>query len=72
MSKIVFYATWININGRVKYDQIKLKIDEDMKAIWKTYHRRLTKGPTKFDATISKSIDDIINMLCHLESPVSV
>lgn len=62
-SKIEFCENWIDIDGKVKYNLIKLKTDEYLKAMWRTYHCRLIKGPIEFDATISRSIDDIIKML---------
>lgn len=67
-SKIEFRASWIDTDGNVKYNHIKLKTDEDLKIIWRTYHCRLTKGPIEFDAVISKFVDDIIKMLKRPES----
>lgn len=49
----------------VIYNLIELKIDENLKAMWRSYHRRLTKGLIKFDAIISRSVDVIIKMLTH-------
>lgn len=34
--KVEFYEDWIDTNGRVKYNLIKLKIDEDFKVIRKS------------------------------------
>lgn len=56
----------------VKYGLIELKIDEDLKVMRRTFHCRLTKGSIKFDATISRSVNNIIKMLKCLESSASV
>ena len=56
----------------MKYNLIELKIDEDLKSIWRSHPRRLNKGPIEFDAIIFRSIDDIIKMLKRLESSGSV
>lgn len=47
----------------VKYNNIELEINEDLKVMWRTYHRRLTKGSVEFDSIIYKFVDDIIKML---------
>lgn len=62
--KIEFCAPWINIEGNVKYNNIKLKIDEDLKVMWRAYRCRQTKGPIEFD--------DIIKMLKRPKSSSSV
>lgn len=71
VSKIEFREDQIDIGGRVKYILIELKTDEDLKAMQRSFHRRLTKGPIGFDATISRCVD-IIKMLKRLESSGSV
>lgn len=63
MSKIEFYAPWIDNDKKVKYNHIELKVGEDLKVMWRTYHRRLTKGRTKFDGKFSRHVDDVIKML---------
>lgn len=42
--KIQFHKDWIDINGRAKYNLIELKIDEDVKDMWRSFRCRLTKG----------------------------
>lgn len=54
VSKIEFHAPWIGIDGNVIYNHIKLKTDEDLKVVWRTYHCRLTKESIEFDATTSR------------------
>lgn len=63
VSKVKFFAPWIDIDGTMKYDHIELKSVEVLKVVWRTYNHRLTKGPIEFDATIFRSVDDIIKML---------
>lgn len=70
--KIEFYEDWIDTDRRVKYNLIKSKADEDVKDIWRSFHRRLTKGSIKLDAKVSRSVDDIIKMMKRLESSESV
>ena len=52
----------------MKYNLIELKNDEDVKAMWKSFHRRLTKGPIELDAEIRRSVDDIMKCLIRPES----
>lgn len=70
--KIEFREDWINNDGRVKYNFIELKTDEDLKIMWRSYHHRLTNGPIEFDATIFIFVDTIFKMLKRLESSGSV
>ncbi|CAL5191473.1 unnamed protein product [Lathyrus oleraceus] len=69
---IEFREDWINIDGKVKYNPIELKTDEDVKKMWRSFQCRITKGPIKLDARISRSVDDIMEMLKHPESYDSV
>lgn len=66
MSKIEFCTNCIDTDGKVKYNLIELKIDEDLKVMWRTYHRRLTKGPIEFAVITSRFVNDITNILNHL------
>ena len=68
VTKVEFREDWIDTNGRVKYNLIELKNDEDVKAMWKSFRRRITKGPIELDAQIQRSIDDIMKCLKRLES----
>lgn len=72
MSKIEFRAPSIDIEEKVKYNNIELKNDEDLNVMWKTYHHRPTKGTIEFDVAIARSVDDIIKMLKRPESSSSV
>lgn len=54
---------WIDTDGMVKYNLIELKIDEDVKDIWRSFRCRLTKGLIELDVKISRSDDDIIKMI---------
>ena len=47
----------------MKYNLIELKNDEDVKAMWKSFRRRITKGPIELDAEIRRSVDDIMKCL---------
>lgn len=70
--KIEFREDLIDIDGRIKYNLIELKIDEDVKDMLRSFRCRLTKGPIELDAKISRSADDIIKMTKHPESYYSV
>lgn len=52
----------------MKYNLIELKTDEDMKEIWISFFRRITKGSIELDARLSRSVDDIMEILKCLES----
>ena len=66
--KIEFREDYIETNSRVKYNLIELKTDEDLKEMWRSFRRRLTKGPIEFDAKLSRSVDDIMEMLKRPEA----
>lgn len=70
--RIEFRAPSINTQGNMKYNTFKLKTDEDLNVLWRTYHHRPTKGSIEFDAMIVRSINDIIKMIKHQESSISV
>lgn len=63
VSKIEFRADWIDTDGSMKYELMKLNTDEDLKVMQRTYHRRLIKGLIEFDVTITIFVDNIIKML---------
>lgn len=68
----MFCEDWINIDRMVKCSLIELKTDEDVKEIWRSFRRRITKGPIELDARLSRSVDDIMQMLKRPESSGSV
>ena len=68
VTKVEFREDWIDTNGWVKYNLIELKKDEYLKAMWKSFHRRETKGPIELDAEIWRSVDDIMKCLIRPES----
>lgn len=70
--KSEFHAYWIDIDGKMKYNIIKLKADNGLIVIWRSFHPRLTKGPIEIDVKISIPIDDIIKILKRPESFCSV
>ncbi|XP_058727019.1 uncharacterized protein LOC131598432 [Vicia villosa] len=72
VKKVEFWEDWIDTNERVKYNLIELKNDEDVKAMWKSFCRRITKGPIELDAEIRRSLDDIMKCLKRPESSKSV
>lgn len=72
VKKIEFCGDWIDTDGRVKYNHIELKTDEDVKDMWRSFRRMLTKGPIELDVKISRSVDNIIKMMKHPESSDSV
>lgn len=51
---------------------IMLKTYEDTNVMWRIYHHRITKGSIKFDAIISRYVDDIAKMLKHADLFISV
>lgn len=48
VGKIEFRAPWIDTKGNVKYNNIKLKTNEDLSSIWRTYLLKPTKGLIEF------------------------
>ena len=68
VTKIEFREDYIGTDGWLKCNLIKLKNDEDVKAMWKSFCRRITKGPTELDAEIQRFVDDIMKMLKCPES----
>ncbi|XP_050919013.1 uncharacterized protein LOC127136509 [Lathyrus oleraceus] len=70
--KIEFPEDWIDIDGRVKYNLIELKTNEDLTVMWRSFRCRLTKGLIELDAKISRFVDDIIKMLKCPKSSGSV
>src|SRR4051812_48066878 len=60
VTKIEFQVDWIDTNGKVKYNLIELKNDKDVKAMWKSFRRRITKGPIELDAQFRRSVDDLM------------
>lgn len=72
MREIEFREDLIDTDGMVKYNLIELKTDEDVKDMWRSFCRRLTKGPIKLDPEISRSTNDIIKMMKHPESSGSI
>ena len=69
---IEFRENWIDTNGRVKYNLIELKTDEDVKEMWRSFRRRITKGPIELDAKLSRFVDDIMEILKCPEASGSV
>ena len=63
MTKIEFREDYIGTYGWVKYNLIELKNDEDVKAMWKLFRCRITKGPIELDVEIRRSVDDIMKSL---------
>lgn len=72
VDKIEFCAPWIDTGENVKYNNVGLKIGEDLNVMWRTYHRWQIKGLVECDTKIARFVDDIIKMLKHLESSSSV
>ena len=56
----------------MKYNFIELKTDEDVKEMWKSFGRRITKRSIKLDVRLSKFVDDVIEMLKRPYSSNSV
>ncbi|XP_058772343.1 uncharacterized protein LOC131646265 [Vicia villosa] len=71
VTKIEFREDWIDTHGRMKYNLIELKNDEDVKAMWKSFRCRIIKGLIELDAQIRRSVDDIMKCLKHPESSIS-
>lgn len=67
-SRIEFCGDLIDTDRSVKYNIIELNTDGDLKDMWRTYHRRLTKGSIMFEATTFRSVDDMIKMLKRPDS----
>ena len=68
MRKIEFREDWIDTDGKVKYNLIELKTDEDVKNMWRSFRCRLTKGSIELDAKISRFVDNIMKMMKRPES----
>ena len=58
--KVEFHEDWIDTDGRVKYKLVKLKTDDDVKDVRRSFHRRITKGSIELDANIPRSVEDIM------------
>ena len=52
VTKIEFREDYIGTNGWVKYYLIVLKNDEGVKAMWKSFGCRITKGSIELDTEI--------------------
>lgn len=49
-----------------------MKVNEDVKEIWRSFCRRITKGPIELDVRLSRSVDDIMEILKRPKSSGSV
>src|ERR1051325_7141091 len=71
VTKIEFREDYIGIDGWMKYNLIELKNDEDVKAMWKLFHRRIIKSLIELDAEIRRSVYDIMKCLKHPDESCS-
>lgn len=70
--KIEYHSPSIDNEGKIWFSKFELKMDGDLKLMWSTYHRYETNGLIKVDATITRSVNDIIKILKHPESSSNV
>lgn len=72
MVKIEYRSPSIDNQGKLKFNNFELKIDEDLKIMLNTYHRYETKCQIEVDAIVAIFFDDIIKMLKLPESSSNV
>lgn len=70
--KIEFHKDWIDTDVRVKYNLIEFKTDEDVKKMWRSFWRMITKWSIELDVRLLRSVDNIMKMLKRQESSDSV
>ncbi|XP_050914747.1 uncharacterized protein LOC127129638 [Lathyrus oleraceus] len=70
--KIEFHKDWIDTDVRVKYNLIEFMTDEDVKEMWRSFFRMITKWSIELYVRLSRSVDDIMEMLKRQESSGSV
>src|ERR1051325_6853597 len=70
-TEIEFREDYIGTDGWVKYNLIELKNDEDVKAMWKSFRRRITKSLIELDAEIRRSVDNVMKCLKRLDESES-
>lgn len=72
MVKIEYRSPSIDNERKMGFNKFELKTDEYLKVMWSTFCRYKIKGPLEVDATVGRSIDDIMQMLKRLESSINV
>ncbi|XP_058741641.1 uncharacterized protein LOC131614028 [Vicia villosa] len=73
VSKISYRENWsIDVDGRISYNVVELKCDNDMKDMWKSHRRKITKGPIEFEVNLTRSAEDVLKMLVRPESSARV
>lgn len=66
--KIEYHLPSIDNEGKTKFNNFELKTYEDLKVMWKTYHRYKKKCLIEVDMTIVRFIGDIVKILKYPES----
>lgn len=66
--KFEYREDWIDTDGRVKYNLVELKTNEDVKDMCRSFCCMITKGPIELDAKISRFVNDIMKMMKRPQS----
>ena len=52
----------IDNRWKIEFNNFELKTDADIRAMWNTYFRFETKVPLELEATLQRSVEDILKM----------
>ena len=61
--KLEYRTSSIDNGGKIEFNKFELKTQADVRAMWNTYFRFETKVLLELEATISRSVEDIVKML---------
>lgn len=64
MVKIGYRSSSFDKEGNVKFSRFEVKMDEDLRFIWSIFLHAM-KGPIEVNATLVRSINDILKILKH-------
>lgn len=45
----------IDIQGKIRFSKFELKMGEDLRVMWSTFHCYTTNGPIEMDAKLERS-----------------
>lgn len=61
--KIEYYSPSLYNTWKMKFRKFELKMNEDLRIVWSTFHCYATKDPIEVNVTLARSTDDILKML---------
>ena len=65
VDKIEYRSPSVDNEGNLQFMNRELKNDDDLRAMWSTYRSFQEKVSIELDATLSRTVDDIMRMLQH-------